>query len=79
MLTEVAKKYSLHDVYHKRDCVWVAYHFIAITHFGAVTRIRLALVTTTDFVTRHIEAVVPWHVMVPRKGSEFIRRNVFLL
>ena len=42
-----------------------------------MTRIRLALATATYFLTCHVEAVVPWHIMVPRKASKFIRSNVF--
>ena len=62
----------------ERDCVWGTSFFHSYHIFWfCVTRIRLALARATNFLTRYIEAVVPWHITVRRKVSKFIRRNVF--
>ena len=62
----------------ERDCIRVTYHFHNYhTLQCCVTRIRLALATATNFLTSYIEAVVPWHITVPRKPSKFVRTNIF--
>ena len=64
----------------EKDCTSDTYHFCNYRTFsGAVWPGFMHLATALQrFLTRRVEAIVPWHLTVSGNVSEFIWSNVFV-